>query len=105
MRSDEDPDYFLYKKDRCRDRLNSFTPKEGPLDCHYEDIICQTHFEREDCNLTDIRRMMSKIYADNLARSYSDLSRGIAGRDIAMQATGRDLSNINCHYCNKFGHY
>ena len=49
--------------------------------------------------------MMSKIYADNLARSSSDSSRGIAGRGITMQATGRDLSKINCYYCNKFGHY
>ena len=102
LRSDEDPDYFLYKKDRCRDRLNSVTPKEGPSYRRYEDIILQclppeydrirqTHFEREDCNLEDIRRMMSKIYADNLARSHSDSSRGIAGRRVAMQATGRDL--------------
>ena len=102
MRSDEDPDDFLYKKDRCRDRLNSVTPKEGPLDRRYKDIILQclppeydrirqTHFEREDCNLADIRRIMSKIYAENLARSQSDSSRGIAGRGIAMQATGRDL--------------
>ena len=29
IRSDEDPDDFFYKKDRCRDRLNSVTPKEG----------------------------------------------------------------------------
>ena len=36
--------------------------------------------------------MMSKIYADNLAHSHSDSSRGIAGRGVAMQATGRDLS-------------
>ena len=49
--------------------------------------------------------MMSKIYADNLARSNSDSSRGIAGRDVTTQATGRDLSNIDCHYCNKFAHY
>ena len=116
MRSDEGPDGFLYKKDRCRDRLNSVTPKESPSDRRYEDIILQclppeydrirqTHFEREDCSLTDIRRMMSKIYADNLARSNSDSSRGIAGRGVAMQATGRDLSKMNCHYCNKFGHY
>ena len=49
--------------------------------------------------------MMSKIYADNLARSYSDSSRGIAGRGVAMQATGRDLNKTNCYYCNKFGHY
>ena len=111
-----DPDDFLYKKDRCRDRLNSVTPRESPSDRRYEDIILQclpqeynrirqTHFEREDCNLEDIRRMMSKIYADNLARSNSDSSRGIAGRGVAMQATGRDLSKINCYYCNKFGHY
>ena len=41
IRSDEDPDGFLYKKDRCRDRLNSATPKEGPSDHRYEDIILQ----------------------------------------------------------------
>ena len=39
MRSDEGPDDFLYKKDRCRDRLNSVTPKKGPSDRRYEDII------------------------------------------------------------------
>ena len=116
MRSDEDPDDFLYKKYRCRDRLNSVTPKEGPSDRRYEDIILQcsppeydrirqTHFEREDSNLEDIRRMMSKIYADNLARSHSDSSRGIAGRSVAMQGTGWDLSKINCYHCSKFGHY
>ena len=49
--------------------------------------------------------MMLKIYADNVARSNSYSSSGIAGRGVAMQATGRDLSKINCHYCNKFGHY
>ena len=49
--------------------------------------------------------MMSKIYADNLARFHSDSSRGIAGRDIAIQATGRDLSKINSYFCNKFDHY
>ena len=116
MWSDEDPDDFLYKKDRCCDRLNSVTPKEGPSDRRYEDIILQclppeydrirqTHFEREDCNLEDIRRMMSEIYADNLARSHSDSSRGIAERGVTMQATGRDLSKMNCYYCNKFVHH
>ena len=49
--------------------------------------------------------MTSEIYADSLTRSHCDSSRGIAGRGVAMQATGRDLSKINCHYCNKFGHY
>ena len=116
MRSDEDPDVFLYKKDRYRDHLNSVIPKEGPSDRRYEDIILQclppeydrirqTHFEREDCSLADIRRMMSKIYVDNLVRSYSDSPRGIAGRGVAMHATGRDFSKINCYYCNRFGHY
>ena len=32
MRSDEDPDDFFYKRDRCRDRLNSVTPKEDHSD-------------------------------------------------------------------------
>ena len=117
MRSNEDPDDFIYKKDRCRDRLNSATPKEGGLsDRRYEDIVLQclppefdrirqTHFEREDYSLAGIWRMMSKIYADSLARSDSDSSRGIAERGFAMHATGRDLSKINFHYCNKFGHY
>ena len=41
MRSDEDPDNFLYKKDRCRDRLNYVTPKKGPSDPQYEGIILQ----------------------------------------------------------------
>ena len=58
MRSDEDPDDFLYKKDRCRNRLNFGIPNEGPLERQYEGIILQclppkydrirqTHFERE----------------------------------------------------------
>ena len=41
MQSDEDPDYFLYKKDRYRDRLNSVIPKEGPSDRQCEGIILQ----------------------------------------------------------------
>ena len=49
--------------------------------------------------------MMSKTYTDNLARSNSDSSRGIAGRGVAMQSIGPDLSSINCPDYNKFGHY
>ena len=67
-------------------------------------------------NSNNIQRMMkqvsqlnamSNIYADNLARAHSnsDLSRGIMGRGVIMQATGRDLSNTNCHFCIGFGHY
>ena len=40
MRSDEDPDDFFYKKDRCFDCFKSVTPKESPSDRQYEDIIC-----------------------------------------------------------------
>ena len=40
VRSDENSDYFLYKSNRCRDRLNSVTPK-GLSDRKYEDIILQ----------------------------------------------------------------
>ena len=106
MRLDKDSENFLYKKDRRRDRLNSATPKEGLSDRQYEnvilqclppeyDIIHQPHFKREGCNLEGIRRIMSKIYADNLTRSNSDSPRDIARRSIAVQATGRDLSNAN----------
>ena len=67
MGSDEYPDDFLYKKNRCGDRLNSVTPKKGPSDRQYEDIILQclspeygrirqTHFEREDCKLQTFDR-------------------------------------------------
>ena len=106
MRSDAGPDDFLYKTDQCRDHLDFVTPKEGPSDRQYEDIILQClppeyhiigqgRYEREDCNLADIRRMVSKIYPDSLASSHSDPSKGMAGRGVAMQATGRDLSKIN----------
>ena len=72
MRSSEDPDDFLYKKDWCCNCLKPVTPKEGPSDRQYEDIILQClppeddnthqiHLEKKDCNLVDIWRMMSKI--------------------------------------------
>ena len=35
------PTIFSTKKDRCHDRLNSVTPKEGPSDRRYEDIILE----------------------------------------------------------------
>ena len=41
--------------------------------------------------------MMSKIYADNLARSNSDASNGIAGRGVAIKSTERDLSDTKRH--------
>ena len=59
-RSDKDPVNFLYTKNWCRDRINSITSKEGPLDRQYEDTILQrlpseydkilqTPLGREDC--------------------------------------------------------
>ena len=69
------------------------------------DSIRQIHLKREDYNLANIPRMMSKIYADNFARSKSDSSRGNAERSVATQAIGQDLLNTNNLYCNKFGYY
>ena len=48
MRSDKDPDNFLYKKDRYRDLLNSVTSKEGPSDRQYEGIILQCFLPKYD---------------------------------------------------------
>ena len=45
MRPDEDPDDFLYKKNRCRDRLNSVTPKEAPSDSQYEASSCNAFYQ------------------------------------------------------------
>ena len=69
------------------------------------DSIRQIHLKREDYNLANIPRMMSKIYDDNFARSKSDSSRGSAERSVATQAIGQDLINTNHLYCNKFGYY
>ena len=99
MRLGQDPDDYLYYMDSCRDRLNACDPPEGPMDRSYEDIILQTlpseydrihqtHLERRDFGLVDIRRMMAAIYADNLFRSES--SKGITGRGAAMQAMDRE---------------
>lgn len=104
------------KKDRCHYRLDSVLTREGPSDRQYEDIILQclppeydviheTHSQTEDCNLVDIRRMMSKFYANNLTHTNAYSSRGVAGRGIAMQTTGWDFSTKVAHYCNKFIHY
>ena len=49
--------------------------------------------------------MMSDVYADNIARFNTDLSRGIVGRGVTIQMTTWDLSHTSCYYCNKFGHY
>ena len=116
MRSDQDPDEYLYIMDSCRDRLNACDPPEGPADRQFEDVslqalppeyksIRQAHLERGDFGLADIRCMMAIIYADNLARSRSDSYRGVAGRDADMQAMTRDDYDIKCLFCGRVGHF
>ena len=113
MRPSQDLDDYLYHIHSCRDRLNACNPPEGPTDRQYEEIIFQalpseynhirqTHLERRDFGLADIRRMMVAIYAGNLSRSES--SEGIIGRGAAMQAVYRDSTSVVYHYCNQFGH-
>ena len=113
MRPGQDPDDYLYYMGSCRARLNAYGLPEGPMDRQYEDIVLQvllseydrsrqTHLERRNFGLADIRRMMTAIYADNLSRSES--SKGIAGRGTAMQAVDRDRTSVLCHYCDQFGH-
>ena len=110
----QDPDDCLYHIDSFRGRLSACGPPEGPTDRQCEDIILQafsseydrirqTHLERRDFGLADIRRLMAAIYVDNVSRSES--SKGIAGRGAAMQAVDRDRTSVLYHYCNQFGHF
>ena len=46
--------------------------------------------------------MMSALYIDYLSRPNN--SPLVAGRGVAMQATGGDDSTIKCHYCGNPGH-
>ena len=58
--------------------------------------------ERPDFHLADIRRLMSARYIDCLSRSNN--SPLVAGRGVAMQATGGDDSTIKCYCCDNPGH-
>ena len=112
MKSGDDPDYFLYTMDGYRERLKD-TGQPVP-DERYEDIILQAlpaeygrvrtaSYERRDFHLADIRRMFSAPYIDCLSRPNNSLL--VAGRAVAMQATGGDNSTIKCHYCGNPGHH
>ena len=103
MRSGQDPDDYMYHMGSCRNRLNTCDPPEGPTDRPYEDIIlqtlpseydriCQTHLERRDFGLANIRRIMAAIYTDNLSRSES--SKGIVERGTAIQAVDWDRTIV-----------
>ena len=111
MKSGDDPDDFLYTMDGYRER-----PKDmgQPVpDERYEDIILQAlpaeyervrtaSYERRDFHMARIRRMMSALYIDCLSLPNNSLL--VAGRRVAMQATGGDDSTIKCHYCGNPGH-
>ena len=97
--------------DSYRERLKDMG--QPVPDERYEDIILQAlpaeyerartaSYERRDFHLADIRRMMSTLYIDCLSRLNNSLL--VAGRRVAMQATGGDDSTIKCHYCGNPGH-
>ena len=108
MSPGQDPDEFPYELDTLCERPNACDPPEGPTDRQFEGIILQdlppeyerirtSHLEKPDSGITDIRRMMSAIYAANLARS--SLTTEIAG------ATEDNRRDIICHYCERAGHF
>ena len=114
MSPGQDPDEFLYELDTRRERLNACDPPEGPADRQFEDIILQalppeyeririSHLEKPDFGIADIRRMMSAIYAANLARSSS--TTGIVRHEAAMSAAEYKRRDITCHYCERAGHF
>ena len=114
MSPGQDPDEFLYELDTRRERLNACDPPEGPTYRQFEDIIPQAlppehehirtpHREKPDFGIADIRRMMSVIYAANLARSSSTTE--IARHGAAMPTAEDSCRDIICHYCKRAGHF
>ena len=111
MKSGNDSDDFLYIMDGYRERLKDM---DQPVpDERHEDVILRAlpaeyetvriaSYERRDIRLADIRRMMNALYIDCLSRQNNSLL--VAGRRVAMQATGGDGSTIKCHYCGNPGH-
>ena len=110
----QDPDEFLDELDTCRERLNACDPPEGPTDRQFEDIVLQAlppeyerihtcHLEKPDVGIADIRRMMSAIYAANLARSSS--TTGNARRETAMSTAENNRRDIFCYYCERAGRF
>ena len=111
MKAGDDPDDFLYTMDGFRE-LQEDMGQPVP-DKRYEDIIFQTlpaeydrvrtaSYERRDFYLAYVRRMMSALSIDYL--SCPNNSSLVAGRGVAMQATGGEDSTIKCHYCGNPGH-
>ena len=113
MSPGQEPDEFVYELNSHRERLNACNFPEGPTDRQFENIlqvlppeyerILISHFEKTDFGIADIHRMMSAIYAVNLARLSS--TAGIAGRGAAMPAAEDNHRNITSYYCERAGHF
>ena len=101
----------MFVLDECRDLLEE--TGQTVHDERYEDIILQAlppvyervrtaSYERRDFGLDDIRHMVHTMYVDNLSRSVN--ANPIAGRGIAMQVVRHTSSDVQCNYCQGFGH-
>ena len=110
MSPGQDPDKILYKLDSRRERLIAYDPP-GPsnrghhppaLPPEYERIRT-SYLEKTDVGIADIRRIVSAIYAVNLASSSS--TTGIARRRAAMPAAENNRRYIICHYCENAGRF
>ena len=82
-------------------------------DERYEGIILQTlrgeyergrtaSYERLDFGLDEIRHMVHTTYVDNLSLSFKP--KPVAGRGIAIQVVGDNISDVKCDYCKGVGH-
>ena len=111
MEPGQDPDDFFFIMDKCRDRLEEMG--QTIHDERYEDIILQAlpaeyervriaSYEKRDFGLDDIRHMVHTMYVDNLSRPVNH--KPVAGRSIAMQATGHNSNEVRCNYCKGVGH-
>ncbi|CAN0059930.1 unnamed protein product, partial [Sphacelaria rigidula] len=101
--------------DGYRDRLEEMG--QSVPDERYEDIILPAlpaeydrvriaSCERRDFNLSDLRYMVSTMYADYLSRPGATSS--VAGRGVATQAggwnDGSKRNQVTCYHCGKQGH-
>ena len=87
---------------RDRRTVNLMTIILQALPPEYERIRT-SHLEKPDFGVADLRRMMSAIYAANLARSSP--TTGIAGRGSAMPVAEDNRRDIICHYCERVDHF
>ena len=110
MESDEDPDHYIMKATRIRNRLAAV--KEHVTDRHFTDIIVQglpesyhvikiTTYKDPNFDLAKIQATMRHRYLDDLSRNKTGR---IARRGMAMIAAS-DTTVVICHNCGKEGHH